>query len=294
MGLIVGSAILSLFFISSFQSTPEKDAQEAIKDTTICSIQLVRVPSGKYKKGLDFKTDTIPYDYWIGKYEITNTQFVEFINSALKNNFIQIKNKVLYYQYPGDELVAKAFYKVRQFDKIIYLRNDSIILNPHFANHPATGVTWFGARAFCNFYGFRLPSEPEWEKAARGEKEFWFPWGNEIDSTYANYFNSHDPFEPGTTPVGFYNGQKCGNFQTSKAMSVYGCYDMAGNAWEWLEDRWTATTPYNKGKGGGFAYHTPAFLQIYYTSSFGPSVAPDLDMCHISDGFRVVKKLTND
>ena len=251
------------------------------------------VSSGPYKKGLNFDTETIPYNYWIGKYEITSQQFVDFLRTALIKGFIQLKNGILYYPYPGDSLVNAALFKVRQFDDKIYLRHDSIILDSKFSGHPATGVSWFGAKAFCNFYGFRLPQETEWEKAARGNSSFWFPWGNAIDGSLANYFNSNDPFEPGTTPVGYYNGSTYDKFQTSNAVSAYGCYDMAGNAWEWLEDRWTKTTPYNKGKGGGFAYHTPAFLQVYYVSSFGPPIAPDLDMCHISDGFRVVKRCDN-
>lgn len=251
---------------------------------------MVFVPSGPYKKGINFQSDTISYNYTIGKYEITLLQYYNFINAALENKFIFLEDSMLYYTYPGDELIQKADYKIRQFDNRIFLRNDSVLLNYAFANHPSTGVTWFGAKAFCQFYGFNLPTEAEWEKAARGNQKYWFPWGNEIDSSYANYYNSNDPFEPGTTPVGFYNGRINNGFKTSNAISVYGCYDMAGNAWEWLDDRWTKNTPYNKGKGGGFAYHTPAFLQIYYTSSFGPEKAPDLDMCHLSDGFRVVKK----
>ncbi|MFM1877119.1 MAG: Sulfatase-modifying factor enzyme 1, partial [Bacteroidota bacterium] len=119
---------------------------------------------------------------------------------------------------------------------------------------------------------------------------FRFPWGNEINGSYANYFKSGDPFEPGSTPVGFFDGSIQDTFQTSKAESYYGCYDMAGNAWEWTRQPWNSETPYHKGKGGGFNYHSSAHVQVYYHSSYGPSVRPPLDMCNVSDGFRVVFK----
>ena len=165
------------------------------------------VPSGAYKKGLDFAPDSIAYNYCIGKYEITAQQYVRFINEALIKHFIYLKDSCLYYTYKGDDLIAESSFKIRQFDDKLFLRNDSIVIDSRFSNHPITGVTWFGAKAFCEFYHFNLPNEREWEKAARGNQNYWFPWGNEIDSTYANYYNSNDPFEPGTVPVGFYNGK---------------------------------------------------------------------------------------
>ena len=87
-----------------------------------------------------------------------------------------------------------------------------------FSNHPMTMVTWFGANAYCEYYGWRLPSEAEWEKAARGTEMvdghgLPFAWGTEIHPNNANYYSSSDLFEKmygklgNTTPVGFYNGR---------------------------------------------------------------------------------------
>ena len=108
-------------------------------------------------------------------------------------------------------------------------------------NHPVTMVTWFGARAYCEYYGWRLPLEDEWEKAARGVDGRPYPWGDEIHRQNANYYSSRDPYEAQsklgtTTPVGFYNGKTYQGYQTIDSANPYGLYDMAGNVWQWTGD----------------------------------------------------------
>lgn len=88
------------------------------------------------------------------------------------------------------------------------------------ARHPVVVVSWGDAQAYCEWAGGRLPSEAEWERAARGGKEGrLYPWGDFVNPSLANYDNQN-----GTTPVGSY------------PPNAYGLYDMAGNVWEWTAD----------------------------------------------------------
>ncbi|MBD0315058.1 MAG: SUMF1/EgtB/PvdO family nonheme iron enzyme [Nitrospiraceae bacterium] len=87
---------------------------------------------------------------------------------------------------------------------------------------PVVGVNWEDAQAFCAYRGKRLPTEAEWEKAARGPNAYRYPWGNEFDSSKANYGRNHDA----TLPVDSY----------PDGASYYGVYNMAGNVFEWVAD----------------------------------------------------------
>jgi formylglycine-generating enzyme required for sulfatase activity len=98
--------------------------------------------------------------------------------------------------------------------------------NPEYANHPVVGVTWDQAQAYCTWTQGRLPTEAEWEKAARGEYGNEWPWGNEFDK---NKCNSYEGGKGGTTPVGAYSPQ---------GDSPYGVSDMVGNVWEWCATKW--------------------------------------------------------
>ena len=89
-----------------------------------------------------------------------------------------------------------------------------------YENHPMTMVTWFGAWGYCDYFDEHLPTEIEWEKAARGTDTRPFPWGDEMQRENANFYASRDPFEDmssfgsRTSPVGFYNGKTYNGYVT--------------------------------------------------------------------------------
>lgn len=95
--------------------------------------------------------------------------------------------------------------------------------DPEFVNYPVIHVEWAMAKNYCEWAGRRLPTEAEWEKAARSEQGFIYPWGN--DAPNDNLLN-YDSTVRDTTEVGKYPDGK----------SIYGAYDMAGNVWEWTND----------------------------------------------------------
>ena len=106
--------------------------------------------------------------------------------------------------------------------------------NPEFDNYPVIAVGWNMAKTYCEWRGAQLPTEAQWEKAARGNHERTYPWGEGISCDKANYWPKDEACIGDTMEVGAYEGN----------ISPYGVYDMAGNVMEWVAD-WYSDTYYS-------------------------------------------------
>ena len=104
---------------------------------------------------------------------------------------------------------------------------------------PVVNVNWYEARLYARWRGSRLPGEHEWEKAARGTEGREYPWGNKFDAAKCNTADSQIG---ATTPVGKYRN----------GASPYGCLDMAGNVWEWMDDWYDDREEYRVLRGGSW------------------------------------------
>jgi formylglycine-generating enzyme required for sulfatase activity len=208
--LCVFILLLCMFALSacSKKADKEKEAKETAPGAEVTTTEepkvdeMVFVPAGEFIMGSNDRGKTndiyLAYpehkvnlkDYWIDKYEVTNSQFQDF---AIKNKYI------------GEG--AKEGKDWRRY------------LTPESALSPVISVSWNDAGAYCKAQGKRLPTEEEWEKAARGTDGRNYPWGNEWKENLSNTNETGN-----TKPV------TVGQF---KDVSPYGAYDMLGNVQEW-------------------------------------------------------------
>jgi len=184
--------------------------------------RMVLIPAGEFQMGSDDGEENekpvhpVYLDaFYMDVYEVTNAQYALFLNEYWKNpamaerELLKINSSYCLIERSGHIYKPKAGYE----------------------NHPVIEVSWYGAAAYAQFYGKRLPTEAQWEKAARGKLEGRkYPCGDDIDSTKANY--NHDESR-GVKDV-LKHLKPVGNFPANG----YGLYDMAGNVREWCADEY--------------------------------------------------------
>jgi serine/threonine protein kinase len=170
---------------------------------------LLYVPAGEFTMGSETGKDeekpihTIYLDgFWIDQTEVTNRQYALCVTAGqcISPNETDSSLRSIYYG------------------------------NSEFDDYPVIYVNWNMAKTYCEWAGRRLPTEAEWEKAARGMDERTYPWGEDISCNEANYDPKDSCF--GDTTI-------AGNFTSGE--SPYGVYDMAGNVWEWVSDWYSET-----------------------------------------------------
>jgi formylglycine-generating enzyme required for sulfatase activity len=190
--------------------------------------EMILIPAGVFLMGSDPSVDKDAFvyempqhtlylpDFYMSKTEVTNAQYAAFVGATGHDSPKH---------WDGGKLPSGK------------------------EDHPVVYVSWYDAMAYCNWLAevtdkpYRLPSEAEWEKGARGSDGRIWPWGNQWD---AGRCNCGEGEQRDTTPVGAY----------PEGASPYGLLDMAGNAWEWTRSRWggywgapSFRYPYDPGDG---------------------------------------------
>ena len=159
---------------------------------------MILIPAGEFVMGTDSEqanADQKPAHrvyleaFYIDKYEVTNAQYEEFILAGgykkrkfwTEEGWAFIQKERFFYIYPSRETY--------HIDTPLAYGDNIVSTAP---DHPVIGVSWYEANAYARWAGKRLPTEAEWEKAARGTDQRIYPWGNEMDFSKLNYF-SHVP-----------------------------------------------------------------------------------------------------
>jgi formylglycine-generating enzyme required for sulfatase activity len=234
---------LSIVFILITACVPVQEeitnegSQGEITDKS--GVEMVFVPAGEFTMGSDAKCETYkddcsidtfsgenpPHmvslaDFYIDKYEVTNAHYKDCVAEGACNEPTEFSSAT----------------------------RDSYYEDSQYENYPVVFVDWNMAKLYCEWRGARLPTEAEWEKAARGENALIYPWGNDFDGSLTNFCdkNCEYPFAnmdyddgyQDTSPMGTYPG----------GVSPYGAHDMAGNVFEWVNSAW-APYPYNDKDG---------------------------------------------
>jgi serine/threonine-protein kinase len=179
---------------------------------------MVFVPSGPFVcgEGDTARVENLTEGVWMDKYPVTNSQYLDFLKTQKKVNPDWIKHE---------------YSRIKKGPKLE---------DAKYREHPVTGVTWHGAQEYAKFQGKRLPNDLEWEKAARGADGREYPWGDGFDKSKCN---TADSGRDDTSAVTEYR----------EGVSPYGCCDMAGNVWEWMENDYEPGEPYKSLRGGSWS-----------------------------------------
>jgi formylglycine-generating enzyme required for sulfatase activity len=285
----------------------------------LTEVAMVHVPAGEFVHGSN-KTDEegirqrygFPNDlyldehpeqktfvkaFYIDTYEVTNALYKEYIlHSKRMMPFRWLDNG---YALTEEQLRAMDVEKLRKL-AVDFVRVDKdtrkmqkpalieAILEQQktLDKMPVGSVNWFDAKAYCEWRSARLPTEAEWEKAARGTDGRIYPWGNEWDPRVTNT-GDDGQWEGGIAPVGAYPQNK----------SPYGAYDMSGNVWEWVadwyqpypgsdydNDNFGKTSRVIRGGGGGVGHYAISYFFRGATRQFSE---PGLESEDV--GFRCAK-----
>lgn len=192
-----GAVLLFLLIVFSFNVIYAEEKTVKLKDGS----ELIYIQGGEFQMGSTDRWYAQPIHkvrlkhFYIGKYEVTNAQYKKFCDATKR-------------KYPENP---------KGYDNYFLGKPD----------YPVVNVSWYAAAAYAKWAGGRLPTEAEWEYAARGGTTTFYYWGDEMSHDYLNYMGvgGTDKWEK-ASPVG------------SFPPNPFGLYDMLGNVWEWVADRY--------------------------------------------------------
>ncbi len=255
-------------------------------DFTMLASRWLEAPPGEYYIDWVYINDPgVPnHEGFAGrmsKYEITNAQYCLYLKTAFATGDVIVSGNYVvgadgansgldftrnYYQFNGLGYTQDG--ATNGGKSRISFSDGSFIVESGFEDHPVTYVCWYGAVAFCNYYGWRLPTEWEWQAVADYRGSFLFATGTTISNSMANYAGT--AHLDGTTPVGLYG------------VYGHGVADMAGNVWEWTSSVPYGDETYRVARGGAWN-----LSYLYSQVGNGYSYMPDNMISNV--GFRVCR-----
>jgi len=262
--------------------------QDSLKDGSL-GPKMVKIPAGSFQMG-DIQDggsdDEKPVhevsieSFAMGQYEITNAEFVQFLNAVKRRGTKE-----------------KPWFETKDEDSYGHIMGSvgSFYVELNYENHPVVNVSWYGANAYAEWLSeqtgrqYRLPSEAEWEYAARAGTETKYWWGNKIGENKANCDGCGSQWDnKQTAPVGSFSA------------NPFGLYDTVGNVWEWVADGWHENYTNAPNDGGIWEEGANKGLRVLRGGSWydDPDVTRaadrsrnNLDHRSFVVGFRVVRRV---
>ena len=258
-------AVMAAQWLTTTPTIPDPPEQDLIKWVYIDD------DGSGMKDGNGNPIDEGGFTGYMSKYLITNAQYAQYLNAALASGDVVLnaeENRVLgaIGSNPGQDFVAEFYYQldgpgISNFGATnggrsrINYSEGVFTVEAGFENHPVSYVSWYGATAFASYYGWRLPTEWEWQAVADYDGSYTYATGDSLydsekflandrangsDGTAPNNLPYHPWVVHGTNEVGYF-----GTFG-------YGMADMAGNVWEWTSSPWFSGSSYRVLRGGGW------------------------------------------